>query len=56
MKAFVIRRLLWTLLVLFMISVITFVIFFKTPGVNPARLMAGRNPMTSSPTPTAVYE
>jgi peptide/nickel transport system permease protein len=43
-KAFVVRRLLWTVLVLFMISVVTFVIFFKTPGVNPARLMAGRNP------------
>jgi peptide/nickel transport system permease protein len=44
MRSFIVRRLLWTVLVLFMISVITFLIFFKTPGINPARLMAGRNP------------
>jgi len=31
-------------LVLFVISVITFFIFFKTPGVDPARALAGRNP------------
>jgi peptide/nickel transport system permease protein len=41
---FTIRRLLWTVLVLFVITVVVFVIFFKTPGVDPARAIAGRNP------------
>lgn len=44
MLAFIVRRALWTVLVLFAISAITFLIFFKTPGVDPARQMAGRNP------------
>ena len=44
MLTFVVRRLAWTVLVLFVISVITFFIFFKTPGVDPARALAGRNP------------
>jgi peptide/nickel transport system permease protein len=42
--AFIIRRSLWTLLVLFVITVLVFLIFFATPGVDPARQMAGRNP------------
>jgi peptide/nickel transport system permease protein len=41
---FIIRRLLWTVLVMFVITVVVFVIFFKTPGVDPARAIAGRNP------------
>jgi peptide/nickel transport system permease protein len=41
---FIIRRLLWTLLVMFVITVLVFEIFFKTPGVDPARQIAGRNP------------
>jgi peptide/nickel transport system permease protein len=44
MLAFIIRRLLWMALVLFAISVLVFLIFFATPGVDPARQMAGRNP------------
>ena len=44
MLTFIVRRLAWTVLVLFVISVITFFIFFKTPGVDPARALAGRNP------------
>jgi peptide/nickel transport system permease protein len=44
MLTFAVRRLAWTVLVLFVISVFTFVIFFKTPGVDPARALAGRNP------------
>jgi peptide/nickel transport system permease protein len=43
-SAFVIRRLASTLLVLFAISVLVFVIFFAIPGVDPSRQMAGRNP------------
>jgi len=31
-------------LVLFAITVLVFVIFFKTPGIDPARQIAGRNP------------
>jgi peptide/nickel transport system permease protein len=41
---FIVRRLLWTVLVLFVITVVVFIIFFKTPGVDPARAIAGRNP------------
>jgi peptide/nickel transport system permease protein len=41
---FIFRRSLWTLLVMFAITVLVFVIFFKTPGIDPARQIAGRNP------------
>src|SRR5215813_10377571 len=44
MLTFIVRRTLGTVLVLFTISVLVFVIFFKTPGVDPARQIAGRNP------------
>ncbi|MGE5286438.1 MAG: ABC transporter permease [Micromonosporaceae bacterium] len=44
MLTFIIRRVLWTLLVMFVITVLVFVIFFKTPGIDPARAIAGRNP------------
>jgi peptide/nickel transport system permease protein len=35
---------LWMALVMFVITLLVFVIFFKTPGVDPARAIAGRNP------------
>jgi peptide/nickel transport system permease protein len=41
---FVVRRLLGLVAVMFALSVIVFLIFFATPGVDPARQMAGRNP------------
>lgn len=44
MLTFIIRRVLWTALVMFVITLLVFVIFFKTPGVDPARQIAGRNP------------
>ncbi len=44
MATFIIRRVLWTVLVMFVITVVVFVIFFKTPGVDPARAIAGRSP------------
>ena len=44
MLTFILRRLLWTVLVMFVISAFVFVLFFKTPGVDPARAIAGRNP------------
>ena len=44
MLTFIVRRLLGMILVLFTITLVVFVIFFKTPGVDPARAIAGRNP------------
>jgi peptide/nickel transport system permease protein len=44
MLTFIARRALWTVLVMFVITVLVFVIFFKIPGVDPARAIAGRNP------------
>jgi len=41
---FIVRRLLWSVLVMFVITVLVFIIFFKTPGVDPARALAGRSP------------
>ena len=43
MLTFIVRRTLWTVLVMFVITVLVFIIFFKTPGVDPARAIAGRN-------------
>ena len=43
MIAFVIRRLLGMLLVMFALSVLVFLIFYSTPGVDPASRIAGRN-------------
>lgn len=44
MGTFIARRTLWTLLVLFGISVLVFLLFFSIPGIDPAAAMAGRNP------------
>jgi peptide/nickel transport system permease protein len=41
---FIVRRTLWTAVVMFVITALVFLIFFKTPGVDPARAIAGRNP------------
>jgi peptide/nickel transport system permease protein len=41
---FIVRRLLWAVLVMFVITAFVFVLFFKTPGIDPARAIAGRNP------------
>jgi peptide/nickel transport system permease protein len=46
--AFVVRRLIGMVLVLFAITVLTFLIFFATPGVDPSRQFAGRNPQPST--------
>src|SRR3982751_882396 len=43
MLGFVVRRLASLVLVLFAISVLVFLIFFVTPGVDPAARIAGRN-------------
>ncbi len=44
MLTFIVRRALWTVVVMFVITVVVFFIFFKTPGVDPARALAGRDP------------
>jgi peptide/nickel transport system permease protein len=44
MTPFIVRRVLWTLLVMFVITVLVFLIFFAIPGIDPARALAGRNP------------
>ncbi len=43
MFSFVLRRLASAVLVMFSISVMVFLIFFATPGVNPAARIAGRS-------------
>jgi peptide/nickel transport system permease protein len=42
--AFVVRRVLWSALLLLVISFITFVVFVVMPSADPALLRAGRNP------------
>jgi len=44
MVAFVVRRLLWSALLLLIISFITYVVFVVMPSADPALLRAGRNP------------
>lgn len=44
MARFIARRLIGTVLVLFAVSVLTFLIFNVVPNSDPARRMAGRNP------------
>src|SRR5437763_3964076 len=44
MARFVIRRLLWAIVLLFVVSFITFIIFYLFPSADPAVLRAGRQP------------
>src|SRR5215218_10592770 len=44
MFAFVVRRLAGLVIVLFAITVMVFLLFFATPGVDPSSRLAGRNP------------
>jgi peptide/nickel transport system permease protein len=44
MGRFVIRRLLWAVVLLFVVSFITFIIFYLFPSADPAVLRAGRQP------------
>jgi peptide/nickel transport system permease protein len=48
MFAFIVRRLIGLVAVLFAISVLVFLIFFATPGVDPSVRLAGRNPQQST--------
>jgi peptide/nickel transport system permease protein len=42
MSRYLVRRILFLILVLFIISFLTFIIFLKLPATDPARLIAGR--------------
>src|SRR3954449_1308234 len=44
MLTYIIRRLLWVVVLLFVTSALTFVIFFVLPSADPAQLRAGRQP------------
>jgi peptide/nickel transport system permease protein len=44
MFSFIVRRLLWMVVLLFVISFLTFIIFYTLPAADPAALRAGRNP------------
>jgi len=41
---YIIRRLLWVIVLLFLVSALTFVIFYLLPSADPAQLRAGRQP------------
>jgi peptide/nickel transport system permease protein len=44
MAAYIVRRLLWVIVLLFAISLITFIVFTVLPAADPAVLRAGRQP------------
>jgi peptide/nickel transport system permease protein len=44
MAAYIVRRLLWTVVLLLVISLVTFLIFYVLPTADPAALRAGRDP------------
>ena len=44
MVAFIVRRIIGLVVVLFAITVLVFLIFFATPGIDPSARLAGRNP------------
>src|ERR687885_697887 len=44
MGRYIIRRLLWVVVLLFLVSLLTFVVFYALPTADPAQLRAGRQP------------
>lgn len=44
MAAYIVRRLLWTVVLLLVITLVTFLIFYVLPTADPAALRAGRDP------------
>jgi peptide/nickel transport system permease protein len=44
MAGYIIRRFLWVIVLLFVVSALTFIIFFVLPSADPAQLRAGRQP------------
>jgi peptide/nickel transport system permease protein len=47
MIKYIIRRLLWVIVLLFAVSLLTFLIFYLLPSANPALLRAGHQPTTA---------
>lgn len=48
MASYIARRVLWTLVLLLVISAVTFVIFYVMPSADPAKLRAGKAPTADS--------
>src|SRR5665648_534044 len=44
MIGYILRRLVWTFVLLIIITFITFIVFYLFPSADPAELRAGRNP------------
>src|SRR5580700_411767 len=44
MGRYIIRRLLWVIVLLIVVSAVTFIIFYELPSADPAVLRAGRSP------------
>src|SRR5436309_16127310 len=44
MGSYIIRRLLWVVVLLLVVSAVTFVIFYELPSADPAVLRAGKQP------------
>jgi peptide/nickel transport system permease protein len=44
MGRYILRRLLWVIVLLFVVSAVTFLIFYALPSADPAALRAGRSP------------
>jgi peptide/nickel transport system permease protein len=44
MGRYIVRRLLWVVVLLFLVSLLTFVVFYVFPTADPAQLRAGRQP------------
>src|SRR5205807_1029344 len=48
MTAYIIRRALWGVVLLFLVAALTFVFFYVFPSADPAVLRAGRSPSPQS--------
>lgn len=44
MTKYIIRRLLWVVVLLFLVTLVTFIVFYLLPSADPATLRAGRQP------------
>jgi peptide/nickel transport system permease protein len=44
MGRYIVRRLLWVVVLLFLVSLVTFIVFYAFPTTDPAALRAGRQP------------
>ena len=44
MGRYIIRRVIWVVVLLFVVSAVTFVIFYELPSADPAVLRAGKSP------------